>query len=84
MSIDPSRKHPVIEPAVLKKLGKAYDDTIEFLEIYEELPLHRRELLAQQMITLAQSGERDMNYISQRALAYLSALDAATTSLKSI
>ena len=57
---------------------------INLLELQSEFPLHRREMLALQMIILAQRySERDMDLICQKAVAYLASVDDATSSLRS-
>jgi hypothetical protein len=82
VSVEPFLKYQALGPKTLNKLGTAYDSMVEFLEIYEDLPKARRELLALQMVILAQHGERDIDLICQKAVAYLKSVDAATASLQ--
>jgi hypothetical protein len=84
MSVEPALKHAAIEPAQLRILCRAYDSTIAFLELRADLPTDRREMLALQMILLAQQGERDTDLICQKAMAYLASVQAATASLTKI
>jgi hypothetical protein len=82
--VEPFLKYQALGPKTLNKLGAAYDSTVELLEIYESLPRERREMLALQMVILAQHGERDIDLICQKAIAHLKSVDAATASLRSL
>lgn len=66
----------------LARLCTAYNSAIYVLDLQSPVSPRQRQLLAERMALLVHMGERDTALIGQKALAYVSAVEAAMTSLK--
>jgi hypothetical protein len=69
ISIVPFLGDAVFEPADIKVMSDAYGTAIEFVSGFGHPNRIVREIIAERIVKLTKSGERDPNHLREKALA---------------